>query len=241
LREAHEEAAIDPAAVAPLGWWQDDHGGWSYTTVVAGARHDISPHAANAESTEIRWWSLAEVEQLPLHHGLAGAWAHLHRPPPALSVVVDGANVVGARPDGWWHDRLGAARRLRRQLGDLARAGIAAIDLPAGVAAAGLDGLLPDVTLVVEGAARPLADEPVASPHGQWWDAVVTAAPAPRDGDATVVAAAAQAVAAGRQAVVVSADRGLRARLTHGVHVAGPRWLLDQFARPGTPPVIQPG
>ena len=27
-------------------------------------------------------------------------------------VVVDVANVMGARPDGWWRDRAGAARRL---------------------------------------------------------------------------------------------------------------------------------
>ncbi len=33
-----------------------------------------------------------------------------------LHVVVDGANVVGSRPDGWWHDRAGAARRLAGQL-----------------------------------------------------------------------------------------------------------------------------
>jgi predicted RNA-binding protein with PIN domain len=26
--------------------------------------------------------------------------------------LVDGANVVGARPDGWWRDRAGAGRRL---------------------------------------------------------------------------------------------------------------------------------
>lgn len=26
--------------------------------------------------------------------------------------VVDGNNVVGTRPDGWWHDRRGAQRRL---------------------------------------------------------------------------------------------------------------------------------
>lgn len=245
LREAHEEAAIDPDAVAPLGWWHDDHGGWSYTTVVAGARRDLDPHAANAESTEIRWWPLAEVEQLPLHRGLAGAWPHLHRPPAGLSLVVDAANVVGARPDGWWRDRLGAARRLRTQLGDVTRTGIAAADLPPGIEAAGLAGLLPDVTLVVEGAARPLADEPPPSdetggPNG-WWDAATTVRAAPHDGDTTVVEVAARTVAAGRQTVVVSADRGLRARLPDGAHVAGPRWLLDQLVRPGTPPVIQPG
>jgi uncharacterized protein YaiI (UPF0178 family) len=26
--------------------------------------------------------------------------------------VVDASNVIGARPDGWWRDRVGAARRL---------------------------------------------------------------------------------------------------------------------------------
>jgi 8-oxo-dGTP pyrophosphatase MutT (NUDIX family) len=242
LREAHEEAAIDPDAIAPLGWWLDDHGGWSYTTVVAGARRDLSPHAANAESTEIRWWPLAEVEQLPLHRGLAGAWRHLHEPPARMTLVVDAANVVGARPDGWWRDRLGAARRLRAQLGNVARTGIAAADLPPGAAAGGLAGLLPEVTIVVEGAARPLAGEPPPTDARRgWWDAAITVRAAPHDGDTTVVDVAAEAVAAGRQTVVVSADRGLRNRLADGVHVTGPGWLLDQLGRPGTPPVIQPG
>ncbi|GAA4129287.1 hypothetical protein GCM10022215_41650 [Nocardioides fonticola] len=31
-------------------------------------------------------------------------------------LVVDGANVVGARADGWWKDRAGAARRLHEAL-----------------------------------------------------------------------------------------------------------------------------
>ena len=31
-------------------------------------------------------------------------------------LIVDGANVVGARPDGWWKDRPGAARRLHESL-----------------------------------------------------------------------------------------------------------------------------
>ena len=31
-------------------------------------------------------------------------------------LVVDGANVVGSRPDGWWKDRAGAARRLHERL-----------------------------------------------------------------------------------------------------------------------------
>jgi predicted RNA-binding protein with PIN domain len=32
------------------------------------------------------------------------------------TLVVDGNNVVGARPDGWWRDRRGASRRLLERL-----------------------------------------------------------------------------------------------------------------------------
>jgi predicted RNA-binding protein with PIN domain len=31
-------------------------------------------------------------------------------------LIIDGANVVGSRPDGWWRDRAGAARRLQEAL-----------------------------------------------------------------------------------------------------------------------------
>jgi hypothetical protein len=37
--------------------------------------------------------------------------------------LVDGTNVVGSRPDGWWRDRAGAFRRLVDALGPLAAAG----------------------------------------------------------------------------------------------------------------------
>ncbi|MCY4625688.1 MAG: hypothetical protein OXC99_11910, partial [Chloroflexi bacterium] len=37
-------------------------------------------------------------------------------------VFVDGNNVMGSRPDGWWRDRTGAARRLIEQVAELARA-----------------------------------------------------------------------------------------------------------------------
>jgi predicted RNA-binding protein with PIN domain len=36
--------------------------------------------------------------------------------------VVDASNVIGSRPDGWWRDREGAARRLIAQLGTFAEA-----------------------------------------------------------------------------------------------------------------------
>src|SRR3984885_6918489 len=66
-------------------------------------------------------------------------------------VVVDVANVMGARADGWWRDRAGAARRLCLQVKALA-------GRP--------DGAAPEVgawVLVLEGQAREavalLADE----------------------------------------------------------------------------------
>ncbi len=37
--------------------------------------------------------------------------------------VVDGMNVIGSRPDGWWRDRAAARRRLVGALTELARAG----------------------------------------------------------------------------------------------------------------------
>jgi predicted RNA-binding protein with PIN domain len=36
-------------------------------------------------------------------------------------LIVDGNNVIGSRPDGWWRDRAGAARRLITSLQALAR------------------------------------------------------------------------------------------------------------------------
>src|ERR1700727_633056 len=47
-----------------------------------------------------------------------------------VTVIVDGANVVGSRPDGWWRDRAGAAVRLHDNLAKLAERGHPGI--PAG-------------------------------------------------------------------------------------------------------------
>jgi predicted RNA-binding protein with PIN domain len=42
--------------------------------------------------------------------------------PRRLHLIVDAANVVGSRPDGWWRDRAGAARRLLDRLAAYAAA-----------------------------------------------------------------------------------------------------------------------
>ena len=36
-----------------------------------------------------------------------------------MALVVDGMNVIGSRPDGWWRDRRGAQRALVQALGAL--------------------------------------------------------------------------------------------------------------------------
>ena len=115
-------------------------------------------------------------------------------------VIVDGANVVGSVPDGWWRDRAAAAVRLR--------------DALAAVPAAGLPGLPGpvEVTLVVEGRARDVAQTPGG----------VRVERAAGSGDDTVTGLVREA-AAGRRIVVVTADRGLRARVTAlGAEVRGP-------------------
>jgi predicted RNA-binding protein with PIN domain len=38
-----------------------------------------------------------------------------------VTLVVDGMNVIGSRPDGWWRDRAGAALRLADRLARLAK------------------------------------------------------------------------------------------------------------------------
>ncbi|KOT63935.1 MULTISPECIES: NYN domain-containing protein [Streptomyces] len=118
-------------------------------------------------------------------------------------VVVDAANVIGSVPDGWWRDRRAAAERLR--------------DALAEQAADGLPGLAPDgppvrLVLVVEGAARGVASLPG-----------VEVVEAPGSGDDRIVELVRDADR-GPDTVVVTADRGLRARVTAlGARVAGPR------------------
>jgi hypothetical protein len=114
-------------------------------------------------------------------------------------LVVDAANVLGSKPDGWWRDRAGATARLRDGLMGLNATGLP--DLPGPV----------EVVLVVEGRARE-----VPAVDG------VRVVRASGSGDDTIVAVVA-AEGAGRRTVVVTADRGLRERVTAlGAEVRGP-------------------
>ena len=122
-------------------------------------------------------------------------------------VVVDGNNVMGSRPDGWWRDRAAAARRLVEglvawQVGDGRR-----------------------VLVVFDG--RPVEAVEQSASIG------VEVAFARRSGrdaaDDRIVEEVEQRYVDEPDLAVVTADRGLIGRLPPGVAVVGPRGLLDEI------------
>lgn len=197
VREAAEEAAVAPSDVRVIGEHTAHPGGdaWSYTTVVAEAAAPL-PVTANQESAELRWLGEPEVAERRLHPGFAASWPSLQARDAVL--VVDAANVVGSVPDGWWRDRPGAAGRLLGRLVGLPRT----LALPDGYR------WVRRCVAVLEGRARD-------APDVEGIDVVR----APASGDDTIVAVS------GPDAVVVTADRGLRARVPAGATVLGPATL----------------
>ncbi|MFC4125865.1 NYN domain-containing protein [Nocardia rhizosphaerae] len=125
---------------------------------------------------------------------------------PRQVIVVDAANVIGAKADGWWRDRAGAARRLL--------AGIAewTTRLPEST----------EVAVVLEGAAKAAVDgtEPSA-PR-------MTVILAERSGDDKIVDVV--GTSEHERITVVTADRELRRRVTVlGADTAGPAWLRHEL------------
>ncbi len=76
LREAAEEAGINPGSVSVVGESPDDHGGWAYVTVVADVVGSLTV-SPNAESAELRWVLREHVAALNLHPGFARSWPRL--------------------------------------------------------------------------------------------------------------------------------------------------------------------
>lgn len=73
-REAGEEAGLQGSHYRPVGTFVDDHGGWSYTTVVGHARDAVRLTALTAETLEMRWVAVEDLHRLPLHPGFAATF-----------------------------------------------------------------------------------------------------------------------------------------------------------------------
>jgi hypothetical protein len=118
-------------------------------------------------------------------------------------LLIDAANVVGSRPNGWWRDRPGAARTFVQRVRDATDAG----------------RLSEPVVIVLEGQARKGATEGESGG--------VEVVHAQGEGDDTL---AALADSGPRPVTLVTADRGLTERARKvGAEVVGPRWLLDRL------------
>jgi hypothetical protein len=127
--------------------------------------------------------------------------------PQDVVVLVDIANVMGSRPDGWWRDRAAAATRLLNALEPLNGADVT---LQPGLGTVRIT----EVRAVVEGAAK-RAEGPEA----------VLVLRAERDGDSEIVEEANRLAASSKIPLVVTADRGLHRRLPERALIAGPGWL----------------
>ncbi|QXJ24769.1 NUDIX domain-containing protein [Actinomadura graeca] len=215
LRETSEECTLDPGDVDVQGTSVEDHGGWSFTSVTGALPERVEVRPASRETRKAEWVRAEEVEDRKLFAPFARSWPRLQDAMKKLVLVVDAANVVGARADGWWKDRAGANARLRDELATLNR-GVQGI--PGGLVS--YDRAFPEVVLVVEGAARKVADE-----QGEG----VRVVAAPGSGDDHIVGLLGDP-RPDTVHLVVTADRELRARCEgEGAAVTGPRWLLDRL------------
>lgn len=224
LRETAEECTLDVGRVTVHAARTEDHGGWSFVSVIGSVPEMDRVRPASMETSKAAWVPLEKVTRKRLFEPFARSWPLIREGLGRVVLIVDGANVVGARVGakagpggrdehfGWWKDRAGANARLRDDLAVLNEgvSGLPAESFP-------LDVYFPEVVLVVEGEARRIADEPadgvrvVAAP-GSGDDRIVELVGDP-DPDVTHL--------------VVTADRGLRARCeAEGARIAGPRWLL---------------
>ena len=123
------------------------------------------------------------------------------------TVLVDGNNVMGSRPDGWWRNRPEAAQRLVTEIDPLARSS-------GGVWTIVFDGPPPS-GMVPEDQCLTV----VHTGHGR------------RDGADDRIVEMVGALPDRAMALVYTSDAGLRARLQAlGVQVAGARALLTEIA-----------
>lgn len=115
-----------------------------------------------------------------------------------VQYLVDGNNVFGARPDGWWNDRAGAMARFTQRVAEWCRTHS------------------DEVTIVFD---QPVPDAALQLAGGNL--RVVAAPRRGRDAADDHIAELARLVGEPSGLVVVTSDRGLRGRLPSGVTTVG--------------------
>jgi predicted RNA-binding protein with PIN domain len=170
-------------------------------TIVGAEPLDLPPGLGDVSSTAARAGS---------HHLIVPEARDVVVPESRRRLIVDGNNVIGSRPDGWWRDRPGAARRLIAALQALARR------------------TGDRISVVLDG--RPLPDVPEGVHDGVL---VAYATRAGRDAaDDRIVAEVERDRDAG-SLVVVTSDRALADRVQAlGARVEGAGALLAQLDAP---------
>lgn len=113
--------------------------------------------------------------------------------------LIDGNNVMGSRPDGWWNDREGAMARLTQTIAEWCRTHD------------------DEVVVVFDGTERPAVSQLAGG------NLVVRFAD--RSGRNAADDVIVDLACSGDS--VVTADRGLIGRLTEGVSTTGPRSFLE--------------
>jgi 8-oxo-dGTP pyrophosphatase MutT (NUDIX family) len=80
LREVQEELGLLPEDLELGRSSVDDHGGWSYTTVLARPLRDIEPGdlELDGESDGVAWIALGDLVSVPLHPGFEASLYRLH-------------------------------------------------------------------------------------------------------------------------------------------------------------------
>ena len=124
-------------------------------------------------------------------------------------IIIDGNNVLGARPDGWWRDRVGASRRLAARIARLA-------------------GTSPEEwTVVFDG-------RPPVPPIRHAELRILHGGSARRNSADRCILGLARRAADPGVLLVYTSDRELRSHLQDlGVAVRGARALLDRLREPG--------
>jgi 8-oxo-dGTP pyrophosphatase MutT (NUDIX family) len=198
LREFGEEVAGELGRVAYSGVHRQEHGVWRYDTVLGrlAERRLFTP--GSNESSAIQWVAFDRVERLRLLPAFRRVWPELRA---ALGLRVELEVEAAAVLDGSAADPAAVAV-LRDDLARLAAAGVAAAELPAGLAPVALHRWYPRVRLVVPEAAAGVAAVPGVE--------VVAAGAAGDTGDGAVP--------------TVRVAAGARAR--DGALVVPPGWLL---------------